>query len=467
MSHSDNNSNSVSMFEERPKDTTIVTDAFEKMFLHALSVFLENKLLLYAVYGIIFSYFYNLPVLKYSIKGDNEFRIYDVLGVYILYNYYKYYSTIDVVIRKVFFLKTLRRFMIWASITMLITLVFHILADKLVSFLQVILYMYHFWVFYLTAVFFYVFCLDKSILKKGIYLLLLLSIASCIIIVLQNVGILDFLWNEVYRKSYQGFLSGTLGPNKVVAGMTSFFMLSLCLGLLLEKNYNINAILVYTAALLNIYIIVVSGSRTTYVALIILVMFFALRGPFRFLVSVSVMSFLFFYLLSTNPILQKTLDDTLQNRIFGKTKVFDEREDAELTDAYADLGSGREDLTINNFNYLLENPLIIPFGKGFVNHLNTKYGKSAHNMYIQVIRETGLIGFFLYFGWLVSYLFIRFDKFKGFSIALHGLVYAMLITLFFGEHLYVFRPLFGLLGLFLIITSIFVSSLHKIEIKST
>ncbi len=453
------------MSEVPKNEATLHANRFEEMFLHALSVFLKNKLLLYVVYGVILSYFYNLAVINYSITGDNEFRLYDVLGGIILYNYYKYRMLINVVIRKVPFFKILKKFMLWASITMVLTLIFHVINDKILSFLQVVLYMYHFWVFYLAAVFFYIFCLDKATMKNGIYFILFLSIASCIIIVSQNLGTLDFLWSEAYKKAYEGFLSGTLGPNKIVTGMTSLFVLSLCLGILLEKKFKINIILLYAAVLLNIYIIIISGSRTTYVALIVMLLFFALRSPLRFILSVSIMTALFVFTLSTNPTLQKTLDDTLQKRIFGKTKVFDDK-DAELTDAYSDLGSGREDLTKNNFMYLIENPLVLPFGRGFVNHLNTTHGKSAHNMYLQSIRETGIVGFVLYFGWLVSYLFIKFDKNSGFSIALQGLVYAMLVTLFFGEHLYIYRPLFGLLGLFLIITSIFVSSLHKIQIKS-
>lgn len=453
------------MFEESKEESKISANSFEEMFLDALSLFLKNKILLLTVYGVIFSYFYNLAVINYSVTGDNEFRLYDVLGIFILYNYYKFSTLINLIIKKVPFFKILKKFMLWASITMVLTLYFHILNDRILSFLQIILYMYHFWVFYITSVFFYIFCIKKIIVKNGIYLIMTLSIVSCVIIILQNIGMLDFLWSQAYKKAYEGFLSGTLGPNKIVTGMTSLFVLSLCLGLLLEKKIKINKLLVYAAVLLNIYIIIISGSRTTYVALFIMVLFFALRSPLRFLISVSILSFLFIFILSSNPILQKTLDDTLQKRIFGKTKVFDDK-DAELTDAYSDLGSGREGLTKNNFMYLIENPLVLPFGKGFVNHLNATHGKSAHNMYLQSIRETGIIGFVLYFGWLISYLFIKFDKNSGFSIALQGLIYAMLVTLFFGEHLYIYRPLFGLLGLFLIITSIFVSSLHKIEIKS-
>jgi len=453
------------MFQEPHKEAIVCNNSFEEAPLQALTVLLQNKLLLYAIYGIIFSYFYNLAIINYSVTGDNELRLYDVLGVFVLYNYYKYNALINVVIQKVPFFKILKKFMIWASITMVLTLVFHVLNDKILSFLQVVLYMFHFWVFYLTAVFFYVFCLDKAIVQKGIYLILFLSIASCIIITLQNLGKLDFLWSEAYEKAYEGFMSGTLGPNKIVTGMTSLFVLSLCLGLLLEKHFKIKNTVLYIAVLLNIYIIIISGSRTTYVALLIIVLFFALKSPLRFLISFFLMTFFFVFILSKNPELQKTLDDTLQKRIFSKTKIFED-DAAELSGAYGDLGAGREELTKDNFIYLLENPLVLPFGAGFVNRFDKAKGFTAHNMYLQVIKETGLVGFFLYFGWLLSYLFIKFDKFSGFSIALQGLVYAMLVTLFFGEHLYIYRPLFGLLGLFLIITSIFVSSLHKIEIKS-
>ena len=98
-----------------------------------------------------------------------------------------------------------------------------------------------------------------------------------------------------------------------------------------------------------------------------------------------------------------------------------------------------------------------------MNRFDRAPGQSAHNMYLQVIKETGLVGFVLYFGWLIMYLFIKFDDLKEFSWVLKGLVWSMLVTLFFGEHLYIYRPLFGLLGFFLLVCSILMSSLHKIK----
>lgn len=446
------------------EEVKINTQTYKEAFLLlTIKKFLNNKILLYVLYGFLLSYFYNLPVLKYSIKGDNEFRLYDVLGFFLLFFFYKHYRFVDVVIKKVFIFKILRYFLYWSSFTILISLFFYIENDALTSFLQVLLYMYHFWIFFIAAVLFYIFCLDKKIMKIGIYIILLLSITSCIIVMLQNLGVIEFLWNDVYLKAYAGFLSGTLGPNKIVLGMTSILVFSLSLGILLERHISINKIVLYCCILLNIYIIIVSGSRTTYVALIIILLFFAIRSPLRFIVISSFFSLLLAAALSYNPDLSKSLEDTLDNRIFAKTKI-DDGEDADVGELYSDLGSGRDRLTKGNAIYLLENPQVIPFGSGFMNRFNKAPGQSAHNMYLQVIKETGLVGFFLYFGWLVSFLFIKFDKFRGFSLALNGLILAMLVTLFFGEHLYIYRPLFGVLGLFLMITSIFVASLHKIDI---
>jgi hypothetical protein len=38
--------------------------------------------------------FYNLTVVKYPFKGDNEFRLYDVLGIVIIFCYLKYVKLI-------------------------------------------------------------------------------------------------------------------------------------------------------------------------------------------------------------------------------------------------------------------------------------------------------------------------------------------------------------------------------------
>ena len=123
-----------------------------------------------------------------------------------------------------------------------------------------------------------------------------------------------------------------------------------------------------------------------------------------------------------------------------------------MAQLYDDLGSGRNVLSMIYLKYLFNNPYIFPFGLGFNNRL-ALYA-SAHNTYLSLINEVGLVGVFLYFRWLGSYLFENMKKTRYLGFALKGLILAMLVTLFFGEHLYVYRPLFALVGFFLFATVI-------------
>jgi hypothetical protein len=429
----------------------------------SLKLILKEKRLLYVLYGMILSFFYNLPVIKYSVTGDNEFRLYDVLGVFVFYYYFRYYKTISVLIRGLNFLKFLHRFIIWAGFGILLTLLFSIINDRIMFFFQVLLYLYHFWVFYLSSIFIYVFCLNVKNRTRFIYIIFIASMIVGVIVILQNFGIVPFLWSDIYLATYGGFNSGTLGPNKIVLGMTSFVVFVLSIGVYLEKSIPINKIVTMVSIALNLYIILLSGSRTTYLALLIFFVYFAIHSTLKFSYVAIVVLGLLVIVTSINGDLYKKIDEVVSNRVTKKIKNKESLESGKVGELYSDLGSGRDRLSIGNLNYLLENPQIIPFGMGFVNRFSSAPGLSAHNMYIQVVRELGLVGFVFYFGWLLSFLFIDFKQYKGFSLALKGLIFSMLVTLFFGEHLYIYRPLFGFLGLFLVISSIFVSILHKNE----
>lgn len=43
-----------------------------------------SKWVKYAVYSLLVSFFYNLPVMNYSVTGDNELRLFDFVGVLII-----------------------------------------------------------------------------------------------------------------------------------------------------------------------------------------------------------------------------------------------------------------------------------------------------------------------------------------------------------------------------------------------
>jgi O-Antigen ligase len=441
----------------------MIDSEIKESFLNALKAVTSNSILFYVVCGLLISYFYNLPIIKYSVTGDNEFRIYDVLGLFVLYFFYKYNKILMMVIRKIAFLKFFYWLLIWSGIMMIFTFMFSIINGEGYVFLQVILYWYHFWTFFLASLFVYLFSIYYKKRNVFIHIIFISSISSSIIVVLQNFEIVPFLWSDAYLKAYS-FYSGTLGPNKIVLGMTSLFSFVLTMAVFLEKSIKINRILVIATIIINLYIVLLSGSRTTYIALIVFLAYFALFKPFKFIFVSALFTGLFLVIINYNPILFKTIDDVVNNRVVAKINNIENPNDkTDIDELYSKLGAGRDKLTKGNFDYILDNPQIIPFGMGFVNRYNNAPGLSAHNMYLQVIKELGVVGFVLYFGWLISYLFIDFREFKGFSIVIKGFIFSMLVALFFGEHLYIYRPLFGVLGLFLAVTSILVSILHKNE----
>lgn len=149
-------------------------------------------------------------------------------------------------------------------------------------------------------------------------------------------------------------------------------------------------------------------------------------------------------------VITNVFDGRVINKISDPTILKDG--DVDVSQLYEDLGSGRKTLSLVYIEYLFSNPYVIPFGLGFNNRLTLF--SSAHNTYLSLINEVGLVGVFLYFRWLLSYFRLNMSKTKFLRLSLNGLILSMLVTLFFGEHLYVYRPLFGLVGFFLFITVI-------------
>ncbi len=410
---------------------------------------------------MIFSYFYNLPVVGYSVKGDNELRLYDLLGVLILILFFGNFEFYYHIINKVSSFKWLFRFVVWSSIAIISTFLFAVFRDKMTIFYQSVLYLYHLWIFFSTSIILYVISFNRTKLKLFIYLVLLLSSFSCIIITLQNFNLIPFLWSDSYFKGYRGFLSGTLGPNKIVTGMFSLINMVFAIGIFLNKKLNISRLLVIFVIIINIYILLLSGSRTSYLGLMAFIIFFSFYRTSSFIFFGIIVASIFGFLLTSNNDLYEKVEQVVTGRIIDKIENQEDLENANMSELYQDLGAGRDKLSLNYLNYLLDNPEIIPLGLGFNNRTTKSF--SAHNMYLNVIKELGLVGFYLYFGWLINYLFISFKKNKGEALALKGLVFSMLITLFFGEHLYIYRPLFGILGMFLVVVNILISSLHENE----
>lgn len=410
---------------------------------------------------MIFSYFYNLPVMSYSFTGDNELRLYDFLGIYILFIFVANFNFFYFVIKKNKAFQWFFYFAVWCTITILVTLLFSIFKNNINAFFQSVLYLFHLWVFFVTALIFYVISFNKNKLKLFVYFILICSILSSFLIILQNFDIVPFLWNATYRLGYAGFLSGTLGPNKIIAGMYSLMVSAFAIGLLTNRKSNINKLFLVFVLLVNLYILLLSGSRTAYVGLIVFLAFFAFFKTSRFIFFMTITGFLFVFFIISNEKLYSKIDAVINDRVLTKIENEEDLENANVGKLYEDLGAGRDNISLGYVKFILNNPEIIPFGLGFNNRLTRAI--AAHNMYLTVIKELGIVGFVFYFGWLIQYLLIPFNKNSGNELAVKGLALSMLVTLFFGEHLYIYRPLFATLGMFLIVMTALISYLHDNE----
>lgn len=408
----------------------------------------------WAVYLMLFSFFYNLPVLNYSVTGSNEFRLYDIVGLFLFYTYINNYKLLNTYIKLKLNLKRLHQFLFWANITLLGTLAFSLYLGRILWVIQSMLYLYHFWVFFLFAVFLSIMLRDKKKYKNIIYFFLILVIGEAIIVIMQNMGIIPFLWNDAYKKTYLGFLSGTMGPNKIVLGMSMLMSFIICVGLYFEKSIKINKYMILSALVLSISVVGITGSRTAYVGLLVFIIYFMFTRTVKFIYFVITLSLVGVIAILNNfevvDIIINVFDGRVVNKISDPTILKDG--DVDVSQLYDDLGSGRRTLSILYLKYFLKNPYVIPFGIGFNNRLLINF--SAHNTYLSLINEVGLVGLVLYFRWLLSYFALNLSKTVFLKLSLNGLILSMLVTLFFGEHLYVYRPLFGLVGFFLFATVI-------------
>ncbi|MCG2611245.1 O-antigen ligase family protein [Flavobacterium sp. SM15] len=431
----------------------------KKIFINLSNLQLSNsKGVIIACYLMMISYFYNLPVMNYSIKGENDIRIYDLVGVYLFYLYLTNIATINQMITKVKVLNRMFQFLLWTTATLPFTFIFSVMEGKVMWSVQSMLYLYHFWTFFLASVFLAFIIRDLNQLKKMVNLCLILSIVSFLIVILQNFEIVPFLWSDSYKESYLGFLSGTFGPNKIVVGMSSLIMLIFSLGLFNDSRVKISKTLLIVNIGMSLLALIMSGSRTSYVGLGVFAAYFLLKDAPKFVASLVVLVSLFFTVSYLNPKVIEKATEIYQNRVDKKIKDPKSLNDARVDKLYKDLGAGRDRLSASYVEYLLEKPYIIPFGIGFNNRLII--GFSAHNIYLSLINEVGILGLFLYLRWMFSYFSVNMRFFAQMQTALKGLVIAMLVTLCFGEHLYVYRPLFGLVGLFLFITTFLLSPIY-------
>jgi hypothetical protein len=407
------------------------------------------------------SLFYNIPILSIG----NEIKLFDPLFLYFIYAFITnkegilFFSRMDKVSKGMFY------FAIWCSFTFLISCVWLVTISKIQWIFISGLYLYHLWGFVICAIFFRKESLiDRKFFEFLVFSILVMGIIESLIIIGQNVGIVPYLWSDVYFAAYgETSLSGTLGPNRIVGGSTMFLMFMISLSVIVAKQSLVKSrYAAYVLAVLSMSTLLLSGSRTAYVTILVFLLVLLILSPYnviKFLIPIIVILVIFQFSFNTS-IIEKKIENMIDLRVIDEldnTSKF-----STGGDYYDNLGSGRKGKSYRAALYIGNNPWILPFGSGFNNHFQgaAKEGNSPHNMYLTLILENGIVGLVLYISMIFG--FLRGRLFDPQTYILAAAIIAISVNLFFGETFYIFRPCFALLGLLLICLSI--SDIKRLEI---
>jgi len=419
------------------------------------------------VYLTILGYWYNLPIISTSIFGGyNEFRLYDFTFMSLLFSLIKHKSLkiCLLALKSDSSLKYIYWFTIWASIMTLPTIIFVMLNGNLVYAGMTVIFLYHLWGFILLAAVIITFYNSETIISLVKWFLVLYTL-HLLLYYFQISGIVSNLWAQPYIEAYgENAFSGTLGPNRITPGMMTLlgFILSLFV-LIVRLKSRFLCILSWANIFLALPAIFMIGSRTTFVTLVLFIFFYFFLFRIRFIpiVIVFIPLFILFYNRGMN---QKQKERIKYNIEWNQNKLLRGKEfdDISVIEGYENIGSNRAQILERYVPFLLNHFYILPTGFGFNNRIigSSTGAASAHNIYLSLLNELGFIGLFLYTSWLISYIITEHKRNRlapnyrgrGFIISL---VLAMVISLMAGEHIYVYRPCFAIMGTFLFVITVF------------
>jgi hypothetical protein len=435
-----------------------------------LQKLVNNRIYLLLFLGVI-SYWYNLPILYYSVLGNNEIRLYDLVFFFLLINFIKQFRTkYQVLLRLNKSLKYFYEFCLFCTFSTVITLFSCVILGRMVWFLQTFLYLYHLWGFFVVAITFMGIEDDNSS-KFFINTYLVCAVIAQVIILMQVAGIMPILWKEIYVKAYgDKNFTGTLGPNRVCPSMSIFYSFALSFFLLANADKfktMLPKLLASIILILSPVVVIMTSSQTSTYSLFLFILInvvVIIRKPI-FLIGI-VLLILVGSIFAPAFIVQR-VNYVIEDRITTKLKG----EEDDLNDYYESLGSGRAEILAASYQKVLDNLPFLVTGMGFNNRILFGQGSSAHNIYFSLLFEVGLFGLFFYLRWLFGCInpFTHIKKKRLESIThlpILALIVVTLLSLIAGEHLYIYRPLFGLLGNFLLVNAFFFRIGYKYNINT-
>lgn len=411
------------------------------------------------------SYWYCLPVISTSAFGYNEFRAYDLLlgaGSIVLVS--KYWSRVRQFFRADEPGKWLVRFCLWATVMTPVSVLWNFFHHTYKMIGVVIMDLYHLWGFALAYAAFRLFVTTRRQCLQLLGLFLVVGLVQAVIICCQSLGLIPIFWSDRYSGYGTQVFSSTLGMNRTLPGHT--MLLVVAVAFTCAYNWRIVGkrflTLALTSGVFALAGVLVSGSRTAWV---VALAFFGASFTHRKLAAPMVIFAAVLALVFVSAAPDAVKDRAAEMYEYRVGSKLERTESDDLADNFRAVDSGRLNIWIESLEILVRRPWILPFGSGFINCGSTVPAGSAHNMYITVLIELGVVGFYCYFMWFAS-LWRQSSGLNGsygtgaragrffHPQGMRPLLIGLMVSLLGGEILYVYRPCFAFLGMFLFVWAI-------------
>ena len=431
-----------------------------------LSALLRGQRMFVFLLILSVSYWYCLPVVTQSIVGYNEFRGYDFLLFALMVTLIRRHKTrLQAFFQKDEAGQRIFQFCKWASATSFITGAMALIEGRAIWAMVTAIFLFHLWGFVLLYAAIRIFIRTRRECLILLDIFLAIGVIEALLISPQGMGVVPRFWSDLYNVYGDMAFSGTLGPNRTMPGHVMVLVFAVASSY--WRNISVVGVrricLASAAAVLSLIALGMTGSRTAWTTFLVFaaVSFLGKRPPLGMLIFIVIIA------LSIIAV----IPDSVVNRIseiysWRVTSGLERGADKDYLGQFQEIDAGRYELWTEGLTDLVQHPWLIPFGGGFNNYSFLAEGSSAHNQYITLIIEVGVVGLYLYLMWLkgiwrgASRLIDRATKIKRpgrevfLPVEIKTLLVALMISLVGGEILYPYRPTFTFMGMFLFLCAV-------------
>lgn len=339
---------------------------------------------------LLISFFYCLPLGRFSLGGfDSDFRIFD----FAIFFVFVYYFSKEKVTRELSHLLASRGWFIkWLkilSILILISILISILYSGTSFILPRLIRAYRF-----LAYLFVPFLVFAVVRRKSDYLFFyrllfwLMTGVGCIAF-LQGLGFLPNFWPEYWRIMYSENDApvATLSPHHKHMGVVMLVGVCIGIGYLLRAKSLWMKTIIAVACLIMFTVPLMAGTRTYLLGFVGVVPAILLVGRGQAILPIIVM-------VIGSVIFLRYSGDSVSSLVENK---FDERVTARVEKlGYEGLYRERTVIYVDIIQTIVQSPYLLITGTGYQNIFRFIGANGAHNNYLQVLMELGLLGFFVF-----------------------------------------------------------------------